>query len=57
MRVRVRYGITDRMQHRWYIDRKYWWWPFWITVDYWDSEDVALAKAKDIKHPKITEIS
>lgn len=56
MRVRVRFGKTGDMRDRWFIDVKRWWWPWWVTVDYWDSEEVAIAKAQAIKYPKIIEV-
>lgn len=55
MRVRViqRFKLTGQ---RWYIQKKYWWWPVWIDVDYWDNEEVALKKAEMVKRPKIVEV-
>ena len=56
MRVKVQRRVNMRGDLQYAIYVKRWWFPFWVYVDYWLDEVVAIKKAEVIKHPKPVEI-
>ena len=57
MRVKVQRYISPGGELRWGIYVKRWWFPFWVRVDFWMSEELAIFHAEFIKHQQITEIT
>ena len=57
MRVKVQRRASARGELQFGIYVKRWWFPFWVLVDYWLDEQVAIRHAETIKHPKPVEIT
>ena len=57
MRVKVQRSVSARGELQFSIYVKRWWFPFWVLVDYWLDEQVAIRHAETIKHPKPVEIT
>lgn len=57
MRVKVQRYIDNYGDVRFGVYVKRWWFPFWVLVDYWFQEDIAIKHAEHIKHPKPVEIT
>jgi len=57
MRVKVERYVNSSGDIKYGIFVRRWWFPCWVKVDWWDNEEVAIKKAIEIKHPKITEIT
>jgi hypothetical protein len=57
MRVKVQRFVTYHGESQYGIYVKRWWFPFWVRVEYWHSEQIAIKKAEAIKHPQPVEIT
>ena len=57
MKVKVQKYISLQSDIRYGIYVKRWWFPFWVKVDYWLDEKVAIDHAVLLKHPKSVEIT
>lgn len=54
MKVRV----IEHYNKTWRVEKRYWFWPFWIVVDdNWPNFDGAKCVADRLKHPTILEVA